>query len=895
MMCFLKKIIQVALSSVLILGSSGISYAAETACNNNGGAGWPINDGSLTNISIPFFFGDVSVAYDINISTDITHTYIGDLTAKVTHPDTVTTVRLFERPGTTGGDTAADIPPVLTQPAGGWGCSGNNIVVTFDDEAVPANSIENACPPTTNGTYRTHDLAPKLTAFDNKDPSGNWNFYLSDSANGDSGVLNQACITASFAGVTFDEWVSSDASCLDTIDAIAVAPGTNVYFCYTVINPGTEAFTISGATNDLGHNLSPLEGITYNPKGSVGDSKTIAIGPIVAGSAGLPVGTTTNNASVIANFSTSNFTGTLPTSETATAIVANPIINTSTKTVVDVNGGAPEAGDVLEYTISIIETAGIYTPNAQVTDVVDASLNSVTFTTLPPGAINNTVGNNIDISGITLPANGTVTIVYTANIGALLAVGTNIDNTATISHANSGITFDAAATTVVVGDTPIVPANGVKQLYFDNLDTANPDLTRDPTNALTDTSTGTLSSGTTFSIEQAIVFESPFTLTGGNNVVVQVLARRRNTSGARTIKAELYNTNGGGLIGVANSTSSWNANGWQTITVPINIPADVTLSTGDAIRLELTTTGGNVQLRTINGADKAKLQIQSSTVINVDSVAVYAAAYPSSLQFSSYDPINTVYIRAVISDPFGSADVTSAILTITDAAAVTPINNAAMPLPAATTALSKTFEYAYDITSAPAPVGFWDISVTGKEGYETTPLISHTANTRMIVGLPNLTIIKSSQVKSDPINSSNYKALPGAIIEYTISVNNSGYGYVDDDKFVITDSVPSGTTLFFGQNPPVPFMLDPVDFVDGADASGLTFSLNTGNLGDPLDDVEFYNTGGTNLVTPTYDANGYDTTSPPIDLIRINPKGEFRGSNGTTIPSLQLKFRIKVE
>ena len=103
-----------------------------------------------------------------------------------------------------------------------------------------------------------------------------------------------------------------------------------------------------------------------------------------------------------------------------------------------------------EYTITINESAGFTATNLAVTDVVQSDLQSINFTTLPAGTTNNTVGNNIDLSTITIPANGTVTIVYEVTIDIAIAPGTTIDNTATITHAGSGVTFDAIAATAIV-------------------------------------------------------------------------------------------------------------------------------------------------------------------------------------------------------------------------------------------------------------------------------------------------------------------------------------------------------------------------------------------------------------------------------------------------------------
>jgi hypothetical protein len=483
-------------------------------------------------------------------------------------------------------------------------------------------------------------------------------------------------------------------------------------------------------------------------------------------------------------------------------------------------------------------------------------------------------------------ASSTVIIGPLVAGGAELPTGVTTVNIAQVT-ANLGgslVTVNDSASLTVTLDPP---ANGVKQLYFDAVNTGTPDLTRDPTNALADTRSGNIGGGATFTLNQGIVLASPFTFSGGNDVIAQLWVRRRGGGGARTVQVELFNGNSGAQIGAANQSITWNANGWQSVQVPIAIASDTTLAAGDFIRVVLTNTsanGRNIQLRTLRNGIKSQLQIQSSTVINVDSVSVYDAAWPSTVQYSSYVPGSTVFIRALVSDPFGNADITSATLTIDDPnSPPSQVSNAAMTSVATPTAASRLFEYSYVIPATPE--GFWPLSATANEGSETT--VSHTGTGTMIVGTAIITISKNSAVLSDPINATNPKAIPGAIVEYIINVSNAGYGYINTDSIVLTDPVATGTTFFFGA--PV----DPITFTDGTTASGLTFTFTS--LASTTDDIDFSNDGGATFITPTTDASGFDTTAPPINFIRINPKGEFKGGDTVNNPSMEIKFRVRVQ
>jgi uncharacterized repeat protein (TIGR01451 family) len=1001
-----KKNIALFFYTVLTVCASNVTYAAETVCNSTG---WAITDGGISNVPIPFYFGDASVIYDVNISTDISHTYIGDLTVKVTSPDSGQTVRMFERPGTT---ISVDTAPVSSGPP--WGCSQNNIVVTFDDEAASGVSIENQCPPATNGTYLTDDPTLDLSAFDGEDPNGDWTFYLSDSANGDTGTLNQACLTVAFAALTFDKWASTNPTCSDTLDSIAVAPGTDVYFCYTASNPSTETFSINSgnATDDQGHNISALE-TTYLQN----DSQTVIVGPIVAGSAALPdAATTVNNANVIATFATANYSGILSTGETASVSVGDPVFTTSTKTVVDLNGGSVAPGDILEYTITINETAGFTATNLTVTDAVQADLESISFTSLPAGTTNNTAGNNIDLSTITVAANGTATIVYEATINVATPAGTNIDNTATITHAGSGVTFDAVAPAAIVspadlststktvldvnggsllpGDlvrytitiiesagqpasnvqlTDVVDANltaititnlgggtdnssgstidisnislpasssvtvvfeanvsggastgtsvnntaiitdvtsgvitnavaptivvgsspgsGTKVLYLDNLGGNSGDLTRVDPATITDSRTANLNgNGESADFNLTPVFQDNFIIsTGTINALIGM--ERNNNGSSRTVLVELFKVSGGNTL-IASDTTTFNIGTNQANTTLIAfdmvVASAVSFSANDSLMMRVTNITGpnNDRVRVhSNRNGLSVIPFDTPTVINLDEVGIYAGATPSTAQFKSYLPGSTVYLRAKVSDPFGFADIRSVDITVTNPAPTQVFStNITVPVvnPAASGA-DAVFETAYTIPASPD--GIWSIGYTANEGSEGT--VSHSTTANMVVGSPALTVSKNSQTILDPVNTSNYKAIPSSIVEYSIGVENSGYGYVDINTTVITDPIAPGTTFYFGSP------INPATFVDGLNASGLSFTFTS--LASTTDDIGFSNDGGSTFITPNVDVNGFDITSPPINYISLNPKGEFRGSDGVNNPSMQINFRVRVE
>ncbi|MFH1311994.1 MAG: YCF48-related protein [Candidatus Eisenbacteria bacterium] len=158
--------------------------------------------------------------------------------------------------------------------------------------------------------------------------------------------------------------------------------------------------------------------------------------------------------------------------------------------------------------------------------------------------------------------------------------------------------------------------------------------------------------------------------------------------------------------------------------------------------------------------------------------------------------------------------------------------------------------------------------------------------------LPDIILLKSVQTFSDPYNDeTNPKAIPGAVMIYTVAATNQGYGATDADTVVITDQIPANTALFVGDiDGPGP-ATGPVQFIDGAIPSGLTYTFIS--LDSPADDVAFSNDGGgTYTYVPEPDAEGCDTN---VTHIRINPKGTFDAASGGNFPTFEIKFKVRVE
>ncbi len=164
------------------------------------------------------------------------------------------------------------------------------------------------------------------------------------------------------------------------------------------------------------------------------------------------------------------------------------------------------------------------------------------------------------------------------------------------------------------------------------------------------------------------------------------------------------------------------------------------------------------------------------------------------------------------------------------------------------------------------------------------------ANATLTVALPSFTVAKSVLLVSDPVNGTTLpKAIPGAVVSYSIQVTNSGAGTADNNTTLIIDAIPVNTRLFVGDlgGPGS----GPIVFVNGTPSSGLTYTFTS--LASAADDVSFSNTGCTPFTNyiPVPDVNGFDAL---VTCIRINPKGVFAAASGGNNPNFEARFRVRV-
>ena len=579
-----------------------------------------------------------------------------------------------------------------------------------------------------------------------------------------------------------------------------------------------------------------------------------------------------------------------PTNNTVSdsTITVDPSLATSSKTVLDVNGGEASPGDTLRYTVTLTESAGGQAVNVVLSDDIPVNTTFGGFVSIPAGATSSFSGppngafnlGVLSVSGITVPASGSVTVVFDV-IVANVAVGTFINNQATITNP-FGPDASPSAPTVQVNPS-MLPHGGTKQLYLWNNTTVPLALSRTRPS-------GTHAVQTIVGNNQTVMYTltpallTPVTLNSGNISVFLLLARTGANS-TRTVQVDLENT----ALGViaTSATQSFSDNAVVMYTFTLNIPAGVTAPTGSAFRLIIHNNSNNSAARTVtvtpfSGTNYSRVELNSATVINVNSVQTWNAAWNGGAQQGTFNPGNNVFVRATVSDPFGSFDISSASISIINPAGATLINGQPMVsqgVPAgcaSTTSATCVFQYQYAVPASPV-MGGWTIRVTANEGVEG---VNDLGVGSFVVGppMPSLTTLKSSVVLSAPMIGAP-KRIPSAIVRYDITVTNSGPGAVDANSLVITDPVPPNSALYVATTSG-----NPVVFVNGATPSGLTYNYAT--------NVSYSSIGvaGPWNHTPLPDANGFDAA---VRAVRIVPGGAMNAA-GTGNPSFTIQFRVRI-
>ncbi len=168
---------------------------------------------------------------DLNVTLDVDHTWVGDLTFTLEHLDTGTSVTFFDRPGVPGTE---------------FGCGFDDIQADLDDEApLP---VEDQCgsPVAISGIFSPNN---PLSAFDGEAVGGTWRLTVDDFTTPDGGTLNMWCLSGSFevaggcpTNLVLDNQTLSGTQTLEATASATLGPALIIDGTNIVINAPTVSF-----------------------------------------------------------------------------------------------------------------------------------------------------------------------------------------------------------------------------------------------------------------------------------------------------------------------------------------------------------------------------------------------------------------------------------------------------------------------------------------------------------------------------------------------------------------------------------------------------------------------------------------------------------------------------
>lgn len=570
-----------------------------------------------------------------------------------------------------------------------------------------------------------------------------------------------------------------------------------------------------------------------------------------------------------------------------------PDLSTSTKTFADLDGGEIDVGDILQFTVSLINTSTSGAAAVQLTDDIPAELGSLSVVSIPAGATDNSTGSGtgangtgfLDIQNISVPANSTVDVVFNLAVSGSLSPGDTFSNTANITDP---IGPNASPSTFTATVSPsLVPNVGVKELYVEH------DQGQVLNRIVNTTSVNiNINGGANNLYTLSPALQTDLEL-GTGNITIPVRLRETGAGTVRTIEMTLDYTGpvSAGVIGTDTIVyDSASGGAWQNLTFSMNVASPIVIPVGSQIRLRVsnlnTVAGERIRYREVLSGVNFKVNLNANTVIKVENTETYSAAYSGGALKTNFTPGSTVYIRSDVSDPFGSYDITAANITIRDPFGNVVVSNQPMTEVNDSGLAIKTYEYPH-ITAGTAIEGQWTYTITAEEGTEGT--ITHSKNGVFNItdAIVDIKATKSNALISDPVRgTASPLRVPGAVIEYTINSRNEGEASPDNNSVVVADPLPPRmimcvTNLCSGA-------ASPVQVVNGTPSSGLLFNYAT--------DVKYSNQVGGGApynYTPVPDTDGYDEL---VKGLQVTPSGVFNSSSGSApYPNFDVIFRTKIK
>ena len=397
----------------------------------------------------------------------------------------------------------------------------------------------------------------------------------------------------------------------------------------------------------------------------------------------------------------------------ATSIAGGNSINSSTGAVTFVAGWS----GVSTITAS---AAGCNGPKTSTHTITTAGIVATPGFSL--GAVSSRLQGAGTVTYTATAANATG-IIYTLDAASLAAGNTINASTGAVTYTAmwSGISTITASASGCGGPktaSHIVTVNATivfKQLYLSDpsqaLDRVDPVNTADATTSSSALLSTIGTTSATFTMNPALC--DSLTIKAGTITVRNYVTISSGTMPANPNITAVLKYGATTIITLSNPAYSGGLLTWTA-----TLGADVTVPAGQAISLQVTTALAGVTFRIDfdSQTKPSRIDLPVSTFIKVLSLDVYSAAYPGGTIVTSGVGGSTKYIRATVTDPFGSADITALNITITPGATVAATS-------VATAGCTRTYEYVWTTSSTG---GVYGISATAKEGFENT--VTHTKN-----------------------------------------------------------------------------------------------------------------------------------------------------------------------
>jgi|TARA_R110000772_G_scaffold18400_36_gene51922 hypothetical protein len=151
----------------------------------------------------------------------------------------------------------------------------------------------------------------------------------------------------------------------------------------------------------------------------------------------------------------------------------------------------------------------------------------------------------------------------------------------------------------------------------------------------------------------------------------------------------------------------------------------------------------------------------------------------------------------------------------------------------------------------------------------------------------NIVIALSNRIVASTVATGDKaRAVPGAIVDFFVTVTGPTENGSPATSFAVTDMVPAHLSLFVGDLGQVG--TGPAAFVDND--SGLDFRFD--GLSSSTDSIEFSDDGGKTFeYVPVADGDGFD---PHVTHVKFRPRGSLMPVSGK-YDRFSLRYRMKVK